>query len=90
MKAKISMRLLGTHRRLAGLEELDDLDDQRLIAAVAAAGGDPLGAEDGRAVVVVALAKPAERADPAPLPDAGGQVGPLGLDARQPTRSRSP
>ena len=35
-------RLLGTHRRFAGLEELDDLDDQWLIAAVTAAGAIPL------------------------------------------------
>src|SRR5712691_10187024 len=70
---------LGTHGRLSGLEELANLDNERLVAAVAAAGGDALGAEDGCTVARRAGADAAESADQAAFPGAGHQLRVLGL-----------
>src|SRR6185312_6396351 len=79
---------LGRHRRLAPFEELADFDDQRLISAVAAAGGDALAAEDQRAVIVLAGPHAAERADPAVAPDAGRQFRVFGLRPRDALAAR--
>src|SRR5207249_2806378 len=67
-------RLLGADRRLAGAEELADLDHERLVAAGAAGLPDALGAEHRRPVARLAAADAAERADAAVLPGARHQL----------------
>src|SRR5690606_30833828 len=69
-------------RGLAGLEEADDLDQQRLVAIESSARQNPLCTEHGRPVTELAVADAPKRADPAPLPDAYRHVGASGVDAR--------
>src|SRR5690606_22778833 len=54
--------------RLAGAEELADLDDERSITAVTSGSANPLVAENGGAVAGPTLADAAERTDSAVVP----------------------
>src|SRR4029077_6116173 len=67
-------RLPSGHRRFAGLEELDNLGDERLMPIVLSAARVGFAAVDGRTVVLLASAEAAKAADPAVLPHAHGNV----------------
>src|SRR5262249_29251920 len=72
----------GADRWLAGFEELHDLDYERRVPVVTAAGHDRLAAVDRGAVAVRAIAEAAIRADAAILPAADDKFGAIGLHAR--------
>src|SRR5262249_26354556 len=77
-KAEVLVVSSPTARRLAGSEYCEVCDTRRLKTAVAAAGGNALGAEHQSAVAGLALADAAEGADPAILPGAGHNIGAFG------------
>src|SRR5205823_6521228 len=75
-------RLLRADRWLARLEELRNLDNQRLIPLKSRCLIDLLASKDHRAVIVLSFAQALESSNATVLPDAGDDVGAFRMCAR--------